>query len=306
MWSSVKKILSVISLIFLINLTGCSAKDEATEVSKLPEIVFLDITRHRSTDGSTTYCFLDRNGDFYVSKDQYLYTLTFQMLIEQYAEGKLEDKVEYLFSCDTEEILSNYNVLKNIDKDSVSFYEPDYYPSMITDVRSWYGFYYDKNNEIRYMMIHKEDNLGHHDADNEEINEIYQWYSSLVVNKNVETEDVADGSEAIVEEDSVIEGSVKEPALEDIDYDKETGIQYVKNQLLISAHIGTEKHLVEELVNEVGAEIVGYIALTDDYQIEFAEEKTIEELTIIADYINSFSFVSDVSLNVASVQDNES
>lgn len=100
--------------------------------------------------------------------------------------------------------------------------------------------------------------------------------------------------------ESIGEAYCKEPEESDIAMDSETGIQYVKNQLLISAYMGAEKSVFEEIAADMGAEIVGYIELTNDYQIEFQEEKSLEEIQIIADYIDSFSFVSCVTLNVVS------
>ena len=48
---------------------------------------------------------------------------------------------------------------------------------------------------------------------------------------------------------------------------------------------------------EVGAEIVGYIEITSDFQIEFKEDKTYEELEEIADYIYGYPFISNITLN---------
>lgn len=78
------------------------------------------------------------------------------------------------------------------------------------------------------------------------------------------------------------------------------GIKYAKNQLLISCIPGTDKNEVKKLVDEIDAEIVGYIELTADYQIEFRSDKTLDELSEIADYIDSHSFVLDVTLNLVS------
>ncbi len=176
-----KKILLVISFIFLINLSGCYAKEEATEVSKLPEIVFMDVTVHLTRDGSQTYAFLDKNGNYFVSKEPYLSTLTFQEIQVEYAAGNLEDKIEYRFSCDVEELQSYHNALRKLDKVQFSLYEPEIGPDVVEDVCCWYGFYYDKNQELKYINLHREDEDGHHDADNEEVNIIYRWYSNLEV-----------------------------------------------------------------------------------------------------------------------------
>ena len=100
--------------------------------------------------------------------------------------------------------------------------------------------------------------------------------------------------------DSIGEAYYKTPSAEDIITDEETGFHYVRNQLLISAYMGAEKSIFEEICNEIGAEIVGYIELTNDYQIEFLENKTLDEMVTIAEYLDSFSFISTVTLNMVS------
>lgn len=89
---------------------------------------------------------------------------------------------------------------------------------------------------------------------------------------------------------------------EDIVIVEKNGIAYVKNQLLISALVGTDKKAIEDIVKEINADIVGYIELISDFQIEFREDKTLDELEQIANYIDSFSFVGSVTLNIVSNQ----
>lgn len=92
----------------------------------------------------------------------------------------------------------------------------------------------------------------------------------------------------------------KEPTSEDIVTDPETGIRYVKNQLLISADPMCDREFIRELIEEAGAEIVGYIGLTNDYQIEFREDKTPEELQKIADTDFAYPGIWNVTLNIVS------
>lgn len=96
---------------------------------------------------------------------------------------------------------------------------------------------------------------------------------------------------------SAPEPTFKEPGEDDVVYDPESGISYVKNQLLISAALDAPEGEIERLCGELGAEIVGFIGLTNDYQIEFTEDKTLAELEAAADYLESFSFVQGVTLN---------
>ena len=101
------------------------------------------------------------------------------------------------------------------------------------------------------------------------------------------------------------EAYYKAAATEDVVTDEETGIIYVKNQVLVSALQGAPREVFEEIAVEVGAEIVGYIELTNDYQFEFNTDKTMEELNTMIDYLNSFSFVSYASLNIVEIREQE-
>lgn len=103
-----------------------------------------------------------------------------------------------------------------------------------------------------------------------------------------ETEPIVDIGEAYFQEVSD----------EDIAVDTEHGIKYAKNQLLISVFPETEKTEIKKIADETDAEIIGFIELTGDYQIEFRENKSLEELETIADHINSYSFVINVTLNL--------
>ena len=88
------------------------------------------------------------------------------------------------------------------------------------------------------------------------------------------------------------------PSPEEILTDPETGIQYVKDQLLISAAPEAEKNEIERIVKELDAEMIGYIELTNDYQIRFLHDMTIDELQKAADHLNSFPFIYNVTLNL--------
>lgn len=92
----------------------------------------------------------------------------------------------------------------------------------------------------------------------------------------------------------------KEAKPEDILTDKESGIRYVKNQLQISCEPGTDKKLVEKICEEIGADIVGYIEMTSDFQIEFKTDKTLTEMTKIGEELkNKYSFIRRVDPHYA-------
>ena len=94
----------------------------------------------------------------------------------------------------------------------------------------------------------------------------------------------------------------KEPKEGDVVRDGKTGITYVKNQLLISCTMGTpnDKEKVQKICDEIGAEIVGYIEITSDFQIEFKRDMTYDELMNIANELTEkYYFIESVALNHA-------
>ena len=114
-------------------------------------------------------------------------------------------------------------------------------------------------------------------------------------NKTDDTDPVKD-TESL---DDIGENYFKEADPDDIVYDEETGLIYVKNQLLVSCKLGTSREEMEDVCEEIGAEIVGYTEITSDFQIEFKEDKTLDDLDEIGDYLYGYPFVSAVFLNTA-------
>lgn len=83
----------------------------------------------------------------------------------------------------------------------------------------------------------------------------------------------------------------------DIVTDSESGMIYVRNQILVSALEGLDKDFFENVVADIGAHIVGYIELTNDYQIEFTQDRTKEELESYIQYLESLSFIESAGFN---------
>ena len=111
----------------------------------------------------------------------------------------------------------------------------------------------------------------------------------------------ADAEQATEQPTAETDDCYMKPATDaDIVTDAETGIRYVKNQLLVSCALSTDRAEVEKVAELVGAEIVGYIELTCDYQFEWKEDKTADELQTLADQIESAPFVENVTLNTVS------
>lgn len=83
----------------------------------------------------------------------------------------------------------------------------------------------------------------------------------------------------------------------DICLDEATGVKYLKNQLLISAFPGVDKQIIEKMAAEIQAEVVGYIELTNDYQLELLDDRTFEDLNVLSEYCMGLPYISYCSPN---------
>lgn len=86
---------------------------------------------------------------------------------------------------------------------------------------------------------------------------------------------------------------------DDIILDEEEGIYYVKNQIIVTTHLGASKELMRNLAEELDADIVGYIELIANFQLEFREEMTYTELMDKIVYVTELPFVRYAELNLA-------
>ncbi|MGN0398981.1 MAG: S8 family serine peptidase [Blautia sp.] len=90
---------------------------------------------------------------------------------------------------------------------------------------------------------------------------------------------------------------------DDIRY--ENGVRYVDSRLLLTAYEDTDSSEIEEIVNSYGAKMLGYIPLTGDYQIQFQEEKSYEELVKLITELKEKDEIYEVTLEtVMEVQPN--
>lgn len=85
---------------------------------------------------------------------------------------------------------------------------------------------------------------------------------------------------------------------DEVNYDG-NGIYFVRNQLLITAYQDVSFEEIEALVEEMDAKIVGYIGVTNDYQIEFNSDVSTEYLCQQIDHLVNYPFIEYVSLNTA-------
>lgn len=90
---------------------------------------------------------------------------------------------------------------------------------------------------------------------------------------------------------------------DDIMYDLD-GYECVKNQLLLTVAENVDYSVISELAMQYQAEIVGYIEITNDFQIEFYNDMSAEEMKEIAEQFASLSYVEDVTFNLIIDQEN--
>ena len=91
-------------------------------------------------------------------------------------------------------------------------------------------------------------------------------------------------------------------SMDDIGYTIE-GYPCVKNQLLLTSEEGVTFTQIGELVHSYDAEIVGYLELTDDYQIEFYEEITPERLRALMEELAQNGLVEYCDYNLSAETD---
>ncbi|MGN0608673.1 MAG: S8 family serine peptidase [Oscillospiraceae bacterium] len=83
---------------------------------------------------------------------------------------------------------------------------------------------------------------------------------------------------------------------EDIEFDG-NGIYYVRNQILLTAKDNASFDEINALAESINAEIVGYIEITNDYQIELNTAATSEELYLLIGELQNNLLVDYASLN---------
>ena len=86
---------------------------------------------------------------------------------------------------------------------------------------------------------------------------------------------------------------------DDFIYDSE-GNCYFKNQILLTAYDNVSFETVADLADSLNAEIVGYIELTNDYQIEFKSDMSVDELLNYVEMLSSNSIFELVTPNIIS------
>ena len=82
-------------------------------------------------------------------------------------------------------------------------------------------------------------------------------------------------------------------AYEDIEF-SESGDAYIKNELILTGSKDSSFKKIKKLAEEMAGEIVGYVSMSNDYQIEFKDEKSKEDLDKIIDEWSDNDLVASV------------
>ena len=80
---------------------------------------------------------------------------------------------------------------------------------------------------------------------------------------------------------------------EDIEF-PESGDAYIKNELILTGSKDSSFKKIKKLAEEMAGEIVGYVSMSNDYQIEFKDEKSKEDLDKIIDEWSDNDLVASV------------
>ena len=83
--------------------------------------------------------------------------------------------------------------------------------------------------------------------------------------------------------------SFRKPSDDHIVSDEATGDYFVDNEILLTAR--------EKIVSEINGVIVGCIEITNDYQIEISEAKTVSELNEIVEQLKANNAVDDITIH---------
>lgn len=279
----------IIMLVVIVFLTGCGLWGDKTGArtikvpSEMPEIVFVKITDYSEIadedEVQWAITFYDKKGNHCTSEDPYVCGLSYAELVEEYAAGNLDDKIEYHMSCDTNEIFENYKKLCQLSESKTLGMD---YPEQVTQEetyrRYWYGLYYDKNGEIQTILLHEYGMGTDYYANDKRADEIYRSYERSF--------------KVLTEEDriAVIE---------------ETGEKYYNNQLIIIFRDKTRKSEIEDLVELFDAEIVSYDKLKNQCLIEFPDMYSLKQLKGISKSLCTYPFVEEVTLHMYDKSDAE-
>ncbi len=186
----------------LLLVTGCSDKipESSSESSgnsknvfeidteKMPEIVFLKYTwynKYASGNNGYGVQFIDKDGSIYYMQEFFEDSVSYYgitQIHEDFKSGKLDNKKSEK-SCDKSELDDNFSKLCEVCTDeNYSIEKPDIMPDVEDNDVVWYGCYYDKDGELRTIILHESECMTSINSNNDTANEIYRWFNGVLTN----------------------------------------------------------------------------------------------------------------------------
>lgn len=190
-----KRIIALFGM-FVLLLAGCGSMgktqnpepDAAVDESQIPSIVFMSrtdssdvISKEDMQNGAVPYLltFYDKDGNYYACQDTDVFFMDYAALVSEYEAGNLESKLVYHRSCSKNELLQQAGLLQRAYDDGAldhaQLEEPEEFPSVEAESRSWIGFYYDTDGNLQSQTLHSEKCLTHLYMNDDTLNQIYNW-----------------------------------------------------------------------------------------------------------------------------------
>ncbi len=108
------------------------------------------------------------------------------------------------------------------------------------------------------------------------------------------------GSKILCTKDTNIDGiTYFETKSKNVVLDNKTGIEYVNNEILITAISESKQEDIEKLISKSGGKIVGKIDLTNDYQVQLDKTYSFNEINNVIDSLFNSDIIKNISPNYA-------
>ena len=179
-----KKVIVIISIIVLLVFIplaivgGIKYRNYVAEIEavELPEIVF-----ERSvvnTDDTCLCRIIDKEGNIYSSKKFWTANELFQM----YKDNRLNEEFEYVGEVNLFVLKNKYKIfLDLVANPEYEVIEPTEVPDYFAPSYSWWGYYYNSNEEVDVMLFY-ENYFGDYEVTDERGKELADWITDAVLN----------------------------------------------------------------------------------------------------------------------------
>ena len=170
-----------------------SATEEPEEMPTIVFLLYIDLYEwNRDKDINKPMClisFFDNQGNLYSLKDSYANGLIYKDIYIEFAEGKLNDYLTLVTTCELDELRENYELLKSMAENKElwlvpdKYIAPDGYPDVVGDANYWWSaFYYNEDGNLTWTEFRNQVNHPYgvtYRADDERADQIYEWFVSV-------------------------------------------------------------------------------------------------------------------------------